>query len=411
MRIALVAGTYRPERCGVADYTAQLRQALAGRAETILLTTHEAAQAQANASVSTSSTSVSGVVSGWDWVNLLPLVRAIHVTQADLLHIQHAAGTYGFNRAIFLLPPLLKLTGWRAPIVTTLHEYGWWEWQPWYLPSAGLEWLKVWGQARGWWDREDGFLLTQSDAVIVTNSSAEAVIRTRLPHLKPYQIPIAANVATSSLARSIARQQLRQRYGWDDQTQIITFFGFLHPVKGLETLLSAFQKLVARHPQARLLLIGGVESLALPEPQASAYWHQLQQQIGELGLEAVVKMTGYLSPIQVSESLLGADLGVLPFNHGVTLKSGSLLALLAHDLPTVATRAQPPDPALEDLPSLRLIAPRQVEELTIQLGQLLDHVDHAQGQSDLISNPLNQLTWPQIAKMHLQIYQAVCASC
>jgi polysaccharide biosynthesis protein PslF len=421
MRIALIAGTYRPEHCGVADYTAQLRQAFIGQAETILLTTYEAAQAQTSASA---SASIHGVVSDWDWGNLWPLVRAIHATQADLLHIQHAAGTYSFNRAIFLLLPLLKLSGWRAPVVTTLHEYGWWEWQPWYLPPAGLEWFKVWGQARGWWDREAGFLLTQSDAVIVTNSSAEAVIQTRLPHLKPHRIPIAANVATSPLARPIARQQLRQRYSWDDQTQIIAFFGFLHPVKGLETLLCAFQKLVAQYPQARLLLIGGVESLALPEPQASAYWKQLQQQIKQLGLEGVVKMTGYLSPIQVSESLLGADLGVLPFNHGVTLKSGSLLALLAHGLPTVATRAQPPDPALENLPSLRLIAPRQVEELTVQLGQLLDgaqaggaQVDSTQvaqeGQLDSIRTPLNQLnqlTWPQIAELHLQIYQAVYAS-
>src|SRR5689334_5362000 len=102
VRIALIAGTYAPDRCGVAHYTAHLRAALAQRGiESCVLTTHAAANVM-------DDPTVIGSVKAWDITNLRSLIRAIHHTNADILHIQHAAGTYGFDRAIFLLPLLLN---------------------------------------------------------------------------------------------------------------------------------------------------------------------------------------------------------------------------------------------------------------------------------------------------------------
>ncbi len=135
----------------------------------------------------------------------------------------------------------------------------------------------MWGQQRGWWDREDGFLLSLSDALITTNAEAEKVIHQRLPQLvnRVSLIPIAANIDVTPIERNTAQQQLRQRCNFAQDTTVIAFFGFLHPVKGLETLLPAFKKVLTTHPQARLLLIGGVESLALRGEEAKRYWHKL----------------------------------------------------------------------------------------------------------------------------------------
>jgi glycosyltransferase involved in cell wall biosynthesis len=170
-RIALIAGSYLPERCSVADYTAHLCAALREDCESVVLTTYYAAEAAYDPNAI-------GVVHGWRLADLPALVRAVHNSKADILHIQHTPGIYGFERAILLLPLLLKASGWRSPIVTTVHEYGWW------------------GQQRHWWDRKGGFLLTLSDAVIVTNVNDETIIHNRLPKLKNpvFHIPIAANV-------------------------------------------------------------------------------------------------------------------------------------------------------------------------------------------------------------------------
>lgn len=398
-RIAFLAGTYQPQHCGVAHYTAHLRQELANRGiSSIVLTTRAATG---------SDPTVRGAVNRWHITELLALLWAIHRSQADSLHIQHAAGTYGFDRAIFLLPLLLRLSGWRQPIITTIHEYGWWEWQPAYLPAQLLERLKEWGQQRGWWDREDGFLLTHSDAIITTNHQAEQVIRQRLPQ-KPllHHIPIAANVEPASIQinRQVARQTLQQTYGWND-TAIIAFFSFLHPVKGIETLLSAFQQVVKTQPDARLLLIGGVESLALPAEQAKRYWQKLQTQIQQLNLTNLVQMTGYLAADQVSLYLTAADLGVLPFHTGVTLKSGSLLAMMAHGLPIVATQTDPADPNLAA--AIKTVAARDPSSLAAALAHLLADPVQRHQLSQAALQFSQQFTWSAIVEAHLNIYQQV----
>jgi glycosyltransferase involved in cell wall biosynthesis len=397
--ILLIAGTYQPHHCGVAHYTQHLRRQLELQGiETTVFTTHAAAQASAESDVL-------GVVNSWAGHDLFSLVQAIHRSSADIVHIQHAAGTYGFERAIFLLPLLLRLTGWQKPIATTIHEYGWWEWQPKWVPALPLEWLKTWGQDHQWWDREDGFLLTGSDAIITTNRSATQVIQSRLPELTNLtEIPIGANVSVVACDRAQARHALRQHCGWDQDTTVIAFFGFLHPVKGLETLLPAFQAVVMRHPEARLLLLGGVESLALPQEQATRYWQQLEAKIAELHLQDQVHMTGYVDDAIASQYLTGADIGVLPFNHGLTLKSGSLLALMAHALPVVATRATPPDPGLEESP-VQFFTPRQGDELILQLDQLLQNPALYEQLGQAGKAFVQTFDWTAIATRHQQIYQ------
>ena len=58
IRVALIAGSYQPERCGVAHYTARLREALGKHGiESVVLTTHAAASAH--------DLSVQGVVHNW----------------------------------------------------------------------------------------------------------------------------------------------------------------------------------------------------------------------------------------------------------------------------------------------------------------------------------------------------------
>jgi glycosyltransferase involved in cell wall biosynthesis len=401
-KIVFIAGTYQPQRCGVAHYTARLRNALAQhQVTTEVLTTQAAAQSVQDASVI-------GALQNWRLSELQALVRAVCRSNADILHIQHAAGTYGFDRSIFLFPLLLRASGWRRPIVTTVHEYGWWEWQPQGIPPAWLEALKQWGQKRGWWDREDGFLLTQSHAILTTNHEAEAALFDRLPHLKSrvHRIPIAANVGVTPIDRSKARQQLRRHCGWAQATIIVAFFGFLHPVKGLETLLSAFQQVHQYQPQARLLLVGGVETLALPGEQATRYWQQLHTKVAELGLTSIVHMTGYLATETASRYLSGADIGVLPFHHGVTLKSGSLLTLLSHHLPVIATHIETSDAELNP-EIIQPIPPRHVNELASAMLALISDPARCQQLAEAGYSFSCQFSWQAITAAHWQVYQSV----
>lgn len=400
MRVTFVAGGYQPQRCGVADYLAHLRTALIQQGiASQVVTTRISAE-------SVNKPDVIGAVDNWRLPDLASLVRVLMTHPTDVLHIQHAAGSYGFQRSIFLLPLVLRSLGYRQPIVTTAHEYGWWEWQPRWIPAGFLEFAKEWGQKRGWWDREDGWLLTGSDAIITTNDNIAAIVRDRLPQLgdRLHSIPIAANVSVAPIERDVARHQLRQTLDWPENADVITFFGFLHPVKGIETLLQAMQKVVDRYPNARLLLIGGVETLSLQGEDAERYWQKIQSLIAELHISQSVHCTGYVSAEQASHYLSGADIGVLPFNPGVTLKSGSLLALFAHQLPTIITESGETDPVLLQSDLVRRVPPRCIPSLATTLLELLGD----RPQLDRLSVNGHQFvqsrTWEAIAFQHRMIY-------
>ncbi|MEB3357775.1 MAG: glycosyltransferase family 4 protein [Synechococcales bacterium] len=403
MQITFVAGGYQPQRCGVADYLSHLRSALAQQGiSSQVITTQVAAQA-------VNQPDVKGAVADWTLSGLLPLVRTLLSQPTDVLHIQHAAGSYRFRRPIFLLPLLLRSLGYRPPIVTTAHEYGWWEWQPLWLPAGLLEFAKTWGQRRGWWDREDGWLLTGSQAIITPNENIAGIVRDRLPELgdRLLTIPIAANVSVAPIDQETAKQQLRKACGWPKDAEIIAFFGFLHPVKGIETLLQAMPQVISRYPRARLLLLGGVETLSLQGEEAQQYWQKIQARIADLGLVNIVHCTGYVSAERASHLLSGADVGVLPFYPGVTLKSGSLLSLLGHRLPTVITESEETDPVLMQAEWVRRVPPRDAAALAAALMELLGDRPQRHHLSEHGYRFVQSRTWEAIATKHRAIYQRV----
>ncbi len=398
-KICFLSGSYAPEKDGVSDYTRILRQKLQALGfDTPVLTTCEAADARKDPEVR-------GVVEGWEATSLPRLVRAIRKSNPDVLHIQWAPGSYRFHRTLFYLPPLLRLTGWRKPIVTTLHEYGNWELHPEWLPDGLDERIKMFGQRRGWWDRETGFLVTQSDRVICTNANAFHLLYDRLPDAlhKLYRIPLGPNISVYHNG-SDPRRRLREDFDWPADAQVAAFFGFVHPVKGLETLFEAFRQALPRHPQARLLIAGGYESLSLPGEQAEDYLDSLKRRLRELGIADKAVFTGFLPDDKASLYLQGADVGVLPFNHGVNLKSGSLLALLEHGLPTIATHHDPPEPRLEEQKVVCLVDPKDADGLADALERLLSDPAARQKYAQAGREFGERFSWQRIVDDHEAIY-------
>ncbi len=398
-KVMFLSGSYAPEKDGVSDYTRILREKLQDLGfDTPVLTTCESADARADPEVQ-------GAVEDWRAGSLLRLVQSIRRSNPDVLHIQWAPGSYRFQRTLFYLPPLLKLAGWGKPIVTTMHEYGNWELHPNWLPDPLDKRIKLFGQRRGWWDREAGFLVTQSDRVICTNDNAFHLLYDRLPDMlhKLYKIPLGPNISVHNNGAD-PRRRLREDFHWPADAQVLAFFGFVHPVKGLETLFEAFRQALQRHPQARLLIAGGYESLSLPGEQAEDYLDSLKRKLAELGIADRAVFTGFLPDDLASLYLQGADIGVLPFNHGVNLKSGSLLALLEHGLPTIATHHDPPEPLLEEQQVVCLVDPKDVEGLANALDRLLSDPVARRRYMELGKQFGEKFSWQRIIDDHEAIY-------
>ena len=389
-RVLVVCGRLDAEHDGVGEYVVRLTAALrAEGADPRILYVGERAAVRGAHRVGRS----------WGPAALLRAARAAR--HADVVHVQFAPSMYGFRIAIGLLPVVLAHT----PLVTTLHEYG--SWRAERLLPASL-WRRL--EARRLADRETGLLVPRSRAVVATNAAHADVVRRRFRRPPEVElVPIGANVPVAEgIDRSVARRSVRNELGIGADAALAAFFGFVHPVKGVRYLADAVAALAAQGTDVHALVIGGFESLALPGEEAVSFETELRGQIEEAGAGGRIHVTGYRDAEEVSRLLDAADVGVLPFTHGVTTKSGSLLTLLAHRLPTVVTVGDEQEPELADGDRVAVVPRvRDGDALATGLRRVLEDDALAAGLAERGAAWAVSRNWNAIATRHLELYAGV----
>ena len=371
MPIAVLSGRAAPGQDGVADYTSHLVDALRD-----------------------AGTDVEAVAVDPGPLGAARAARRVRALRPELVHLQFAPSAFGFSPWIGLLPDAVG-----APVVTTLHEYGWWS-APGWVPSS------VWTPLEQRWpvDRETWRLAPASAAVVTTNAGHAAAVARRVDR-PTVTIPLAPNVPDCG---PVDARAVRARHGIPADAQVVAFFGFVHPVKGLRYLIEAVARLRTRHPRLHLLLLGGFTSRALPVREADAFRDELVGRAVDCGAADIVTITDHLPAAEVSAALHAADVAAFPFTAGATTKSGALLSAFAHGLPTLVTAADPPDPELVDGATV-VVADRvrDVDALVEPLARLLDdpalrHRVAAGGRGLAVDR-----TWPRIAAAHQELYATV----
>jgi D-inositol-3-phosphate glycosyltransferase len=369
--IAVLSGRAAPGQDGVADYTSHLVDALRD-----------------------AGTDVEAVAVDPGPLGAARAARRVRALRPELVHLQFAPSAFGFSPWIGLLPDAVG-----APVVTTLHEYGWWS-APGWVPSS------VWTPLERRWpvDRETWRLAPASAAVVTTNAGHAAAVAQRVDR-PTVTIPLAPNVPDCG---PVDARAVRARHGIPADAQVVAFFGFVHPVKGLRYLIEAVARLRTRHPRLHLLLLGGFTSRALPAREADAFRDELVGRAVDCGAADIVTITDHLPAAEVSAALHAADVAAFPFTAGATTKSGALLSAFAHGLPTLVTAADPPDPELVDGATV-VVADRvrDVDALVEPLARLLDDPAlrdrvAAGGRGLAVDR-----TWPRIAAAHQELYASV----
>lgn len=390
MRVALVAGALRADLDGVADYVLRLADELrmAGVAVRVVHT------GPADDPVPPGSIRV-----GDAWTSRAMLRAAAVLRAADIVHVQFAPSMYRFRGGVGALP--LALAG--VPIVVTLHEYGWWRW----AAAPAMLWRPL--ERARLLDRETGLLVPRSRRVVVTNPAHRAALDARFGVLRGVEsIPIGANVAVdATIDAPAARHDARAQLGVTAGATVLAFFGFVHPVKGVRYLVEALAALRAEGRDVHLLVVGGFESLALPAEEAAAFRAEVEGRILDAGVGDAVTITGFLPPDDVGRLLAAADIAVLPFTAGVTTKSGSLLTVLAHGLPTVVTLGAAPDPELINGTTCIVASTVRDPAALVAAVRRLDDPALRQRVADGARSILAARSWPAIARRHLDLYRSV----
>lgn len=214
------------------------------------------------------------------------------------------------------------------------------------------------------------------------------------------QIPIGSNIQALTPGPA-AVAAARARLGLTPDHFLLGYFGFLSESKGADTLLHALAQL---DQQVHLAFIGGRLGSSDPDNNQVFLAH-LDALIEELGLRERVHWTGFVADGDVSTYLHAADLMVMPYRDGVSLRRGTLMAVLAHDRPLVTTHPTVPTPELIHGQNVWLTPVDDVPELTQAIGHLAA-VPAVRAQLGEAARQVAELfTWDKIAAKTAAFFQ------
>src|SRR6476661_512845 len=305
-RIAVV-GNYLPRHCGIATFTADLCDALQaeyGATELLALPvndTEEGYDYPVRVRFELAENNLASYRQAADFLNF---------SNVDLVCLQHEYGIFGGRAGAHILELLRHL---HMPFVTTLHTV---------LREPNPEQRVV---------MEEVAML--SDRLIVMSQNSAEILEEvfHVPgdkiDLIPHGIP---NLPFTD------PNFYKDGFGTEGKNVLLTF-GLLSPNKGIENVIKALPKILARHSNV-VYMVSGVTHPHILRREGDKYRNYLQNLASDLGVEAsVIFRNRFVSPQEMVELIGAADIYITPYKHKAQVVSGTLAYALSAGKAIIST--------------------------------------------------------------------------
>ena len=407
VRVALLTGEYPPMRGGVADFTEQIARTLVTiGAAPVVITSAKANLDPASVGMSSNPNQVEVFpeIRRWRLATLPMLAATIEATGADVLNIQYQTGAFELNPVVNLLPLYMRLRLPALKVLTTFHDLR----EPYILPKIGpLRQLAVWLLAL----TSHGVILTNhEDLSVMTKWRGGDDIRVRYGGPPAFPIPIGCNIPLGDMAR-FNRAAWRQRMGIGPADFLFGYFGYLNASKGIDDLIAAFGMMLAKGERPKLAMIGG--STSDSGRGERTYAREMRARLGDAPFRSNVVWSGYTAAHEVSANLFAIDACVLPFKAGASLRHGTLVAAIAHDLPVVTTlppssgEASAAYPMLVDRENVLMVPAGSPDRLSSAMSEVAGSPALRRRLSKGMGSIAEEFRWDRIGMKTLRAFQRV----
>ena len=291
---AAFLGDYVPRKCGIATFTADLRNAIAkdGSDDSypVLAVTDPGKTYNYPQAVrfELPQNDVASYVRAADFIN---------ICHADVLCVQHEFGIFGGEAGGHLIALLRRA---RIPTVTTLHTIL-------EKPDAA--------QARVFQE-----LINYSDRLVVMTERGRSMLE---------QIYNAPKTKISVIPHGIPDMPFvdpnfyKDQFGLVGRTVLLTF-GLISPGKGLEFAIEALPAIVEKNPSAVYIILGATHPNLVKE-QGETYRLSLERLVHKLGMDDhVMFVNRYVTTQELCEFIGAADIYLTPYLNEAQITSGTL---------------------------------------------------------------------------------------
>lgn len=354
-------GTFPPTQCGLATFTASLRDALVARDgdEGHVVRLVEAPESRPSRVV------VAQIAPG----DRAGLHRAVaRLNECDVAIVQHEYGIYGGPDGEEIL---LLLDGLSIPSIVVLHTV---LVQPTRRQREILE-----------------SVVATANAVVTMSATG----RDRLGagyDIDIRKVSIIAHGAPSSLAATVPSSPLLR----SGRPTVLTW-GLLGPGKGIEWAIEAMSKLRDLNP---VYVVAGQTHPKVLLREGEAYRRELQNRVQSLGLGPTVTFDGrYREADALAHLVHSADIVLLPYDSLDQVTSGVLIEAVAAGKPVVATGFPHARELLAGGAGI-IVAHRSPDEIAVALRTLITEGELAARMAHVAASSAARLLWPAVAEQY-----------
>jgi len=322
-------------------------------------------------------------INRWHWSAVNAIARVVLEYDLQIVNIQFQAAAFDMRI------PAINALPWRlgdvSKTVVTFHDLR----VPYLFPKAGR--LRPWIINR---------LAKSADGVIVTNDDdKEQLLDAGVNSIDLTRIPIGSNITVDQAPSAAKIRTIRKELGLNDEEILLGYFGFLNESKGADILLHA---LAGLDINTHLIFLGA--STGSSDPENKAFLLHIQQSIERLRLDSRIHWSGFLTDSALSTYFQAADIMVMPYRDGVSLRRGTLMAILAQGRPLITTQSQGKIPELVHGQNVWLSPIDDIGALSDAIRKL--SVDEAlRNQLALGAQQLSKsFSWEKIAEMTCDFY-------
>jgi len=366
---------YPPRRCGIATFTYDLCEAVAGAG---------------GDACEVFTVSMNDIPEGYDYPDRVRFevrqnVQADYRLAAEFLNVhqvsavcmQHEYGIYGGKCGAHILAMLRRL---RRPLVTTLHTI-----------------LKEPTEQQRLVLKEIGKV---ADRMVVMSELAHEFLH------DIYDVP-ADKIVT--IPHGIPDVPFIDPAFYKDQfnvegRKVMLTFGLLSPGKGVEYAIEALPRIAAKHPELVYIVLGATHP-HVKRKSGEEYRTGLQRRANELGVkENLIMVNRFVELEELCEFLGAADIYVTPYVNEAQITSGTLAYALGAGKATISTPYWHAQELLADGRG-RLVPFRDADAIAEQVIDLLDNETQRHVMRKACYAYCRDMIWPKVGQAYLDLFE------
>ncbi|MEM1588740.1 MAG: glycosyltransferase [Candidatus Bathyarchaeia archaeon] len=390
-----IISPYPPDKCGIALYTFKLTNELTKLLKvTIVANEDNEVNAQVNLNNKVK------VLRCWrrnTFSYPFKIFKAILWEKPNLIHIQHEFLAYGVRKYSVIFPILLFLINLLfKPIVITMHSV---------IPLKNLNkefFLKHNVGEKLAFLKKLAVIFTVklidlfSKAIIVHNILMKNCLVNEYSIRKNKVFVIPHGVEAPLIENICIKKDLKNN--------VILFFGFITPDKGVEVLIDAFSKITNILPKVKLLILGSYHPRLYKENPN--YIGAIERKLKETKLnDKVIFEDKFVNDNYLQSYIQIADIIVFPYiDENVIGASGALASCINFGKPIIATNIPRFNTELKNGVNSILVNPNDKEELYKALIKLLLDEELRIKLSLNIKNLGKERSWFNIAIKTMEVY-------